>query len=69
MTRKFLSRRFPNDHPMFQEIVSIMKDRFTSTKDDGYISFVTDAINSVYHVSRIINNQQQSMTINNHYKP
>ncbi|XP_043285102.1 condensin complex subunit 1 isoform X2 [Venturia canescens] len=43
--------KFHNDHQMFQEIISLIKDNFTSTKDDGYISFVTDAINVVYHLA------------------
>lgn len=43
--------RHPNDHEMFKEILTLLIENFTNTKEDGYISFATDAINAVYHLA------------------
>lgn len=39
---------------MFKEILTLLIDFFTSTKENAYISFATDALNAIYHVSEII---------------
>lgn len=36
---------------MFKDIFSLLIDNFANTKEDGYVSFVTDAISVIYHVS------------------
>ncbi|KZC05191.1 Condensin complex subunit 1 [Dufourea novaeangliae] len=46
-----LSIRYPNDHEMFKEIFTLLIDNFTNTKEDGYISFATDAISVIYHLA------------------
>ena len=46
----YFTLRFVNDHRMFEIIHDMVVNHFTSTKDDGYVSFLTDAINVIYHV-------------------
>lgn len=46
-----LCSRYSNDHDMFQEILTLLTDNFASTNEKAYISFATDAINAIYHVS------------------
>lgn len=36
---------------MFQEILTLLIDNFTATENNAYISFATDALNVIYHVS------------------
>ncbi|XP_017757299.1 PREDICTED: condensin complex subunit 1 [Eufriesea mexicana] len=43
--------RYPNDHEMFKEILALLIENFTNLKEDGYISFATDAINAIYHLA------------------
>ncbi|KAF7403509.1 hypothetical protein HZH68_006303 [Vespula germanica] len=43
--------RYPNNHSMFQEIITLLKDNFYNLKENGYISFATDAINVVYKLA------------------
>ncbi|XP_031830938.1 CAP-D2 condensin subunit isoform X2 [Nomia melanderi] len=43
--------RYSNDHEMFKEILSLLSDKFTNMEEDGYISFVTDAISVIYHLA------------------
>ncbi|XP_053985432.1 condensin complex subunit 1-like isoform X2 [Hylaeus volcanicus] len=43
--------RYPNDHEMFREIVTLLIENFTNTKEDGYVSFATDAINAIYQLA------------------
>ncbi|KAG7205865.1 hypothetical protein KM043_007797 [Ampulex compressa] len=43
--------RYANDHEMFKEILTLLKDNFTNTQEDGYISFATDGINAIYHLA------------------
>lgn len=46
-----LLHRYTNDHDIFQELLVLLKSSFDSTNENGYISFATDAINVIYHVS------------------
>lgn len=39
---------------MFKKILSLLIENFINIEEDGYISFATDAINAIYHVSMII---------------
>ncbi|KOC65469.1 Condensin complex subunit 1 [Habropoda laboriosa] len=43
--------RYSNDHEMFKQILTILIENFTNTEEDGYVSFATDAINSIYHLA------------------
>ncbi|KAG5344488.1 CND1 protein, partial [Acromyrmex charruanus] len=43
--------RYPNDHDMFKEIMMLLTEFFTSTEENAYISFATDAINVIYHLA------------------
>ncbi|XP_012064392.1 PREDICTED: condensin complex subunit 1 [Atta cephalotes] len=43
--------RYPNDHNMFKEIITLLIEFFTSTEENAYISFATDAINAIYHLA------------------
>ncbi|XP_018394292.1 PREDICTED: condensin complex subunit 1 [Cyphomyrmex costatus] len=43
--------RYPNNHDMFKEILTLLIDFFTSTEENAYISFATDAINAIYHLA------------------
>ncbi|XP_018316818.1 condensin complex subunit 1 isoform X2 [Mycetomoellerius zeteki] len=43
--------RYPNNHDMFKEIMTLLTDFFTSTEVNAYISFATDAINVIYHLA------------------
>ncbi|XP_076656625.1 condensin complex subunit 1-like [Halictus rubicundus] len=43
--------RYPNDHKMFKKILTLLSENFTNKEEDGYISFVTDAINAIYHLA------------------
>ncbi|OXU31675.1 hypothetical protein TSAR_000716 [Trichomalopsis sarcophagae] len=43
--------RFPNDHEMFNQICSLLKENFLDEKENGYISFATDAMNVIYHLA------------------
>ncbi|XP_071652282.1 condensin complex subunit 1-like [Temnothorax longispinosus] len=43
--------RYPNDHDLFKEIVTLLIDFFTSTEGNAYISFATDALNAIYHLA------------------
>ncbi|XP_011062247.1 PREDICTED: condensin complex subunit 1 isoform X2 [Acromyrmex echinatior] len=43
--------RYPNDHDMFKEIMTLLTEFFTSTEENAYISFATDAINVIYHLA------------------
>ena len=52
--KNILSYRYPNDHNMFKEIITLLIEFFTSTEENAYISFATDAINAIYHVSKIV---------------
>lgn len=45
------SIRYPNDHEMFKEILSLLIENFINIEEDGYISFATDAINAIYHLA------------------
>lgn len=36
---------------MFKKILSLLIENFINIEEDGYISFATDAINAIYHVS------------------
>lgn len=40
---------------MFKEIIILLKDNFYNLKENGYISFATDAINVIYKVSLFFN--------------
>jgi len=51
--KNILSYRYPNDHDMFKEIITLLIEFFTNTEENVYISFATDAINAIYHVSKI----------------
>jgi len=46
--------RYPNNHDIFKEILTLLIDFFTSSEENAYISFATDALNAIYHVSEII---------------
>ncbi|XP_076661535.1 CAP-D2 condensin subunit isoform X2 [Halictus rubicundus] len=48
---KKAANRYPNDHKMFKEILTLLSENFTNKEEDGYISFVTDAINAIYHLA------------------
>lgn len=37
---------------MFKQICDLLKASFFEEKENGYISFATDAVNVIYHVSR-----------------
>lgn len=39
---------------MFREILTLLIDAFTSVEEKTYISFATDAINVIYHVSKAV---------------
>jgi len=39
---------------MFKEIITLLIEFFTNTEENVYISFATDAINAIYHVSKIV---------------
>ncbi|XP_077268187.1 CAP-D2 condensin subunit isoform X3 [Temnothorax americanus] len=43
--------RYPNDHDLFKEIMRLLIDFFTSTEENAYISFATDALNAIYHLA------------------
>ncbi|XP_076685668.1 CAP-D2 condensin subunit isoform X2 [Andrena cerasifolii] len=43
--------RYSNDHEMFKEIVALLTENFNNTKQDGYVSFATDAISAIYHLA------------------
>ncbi|XP_071858144.1 CAP-D2 condensin subunit [Bombus fervidus] len=43
--------RYPNDHEMFKEILTLLIENFANLENDGYISFATDAINAIYHAT------------------
>ncbi|XP_011702254.1 PREDICTED: condensin complex subunit 1 isoform X2 [Wasmannia auropunctata] len=43
--------RYPNDHDMFNEILTLLIDFFTSEEENAYISFATDALNAIYHLA------------------
>ncbi|KYN50528.1 PREDICTED: condensin complex subunit 1 [Trachymyrmex cornetzi] len=43
--------RYPNNHDMFKEIMTLLTEFFTSTEENAYISFATDAINAIYHLA------------------
>lgn len=46
--------RYSNDHEMFKEILALLTENFNNTKQDGYVSFATDAISAIYHVSAVM---------------
>ncbi|XP_035722862.1 condensin complex subunit 1-like [Vespa mandarinia] len=52
--------RYPNNHNMFKEIIILLKDNFCNLKENGYISFATDAINVIYKLA----NQPQHLIKN-----
>lgn len=43
--------RYPNNHNMFKEIIALLVDNFCDLKENGYISFATDAINVIYKLA------------------
>lgn len=51
---KLFCTRYDNDHEMFKEICSLLKESFFDEKENGYISFATDAINVIFHVNIIL---------------
>ncbi|XP_014212154.1 condensin complex subunit 1, partial [Copidosoma floridanum] len=43
--------KYPNDHEIFTQVCNYLKENFLDEKENGYISFATDAINVVYHLA------------------
>ncbi|KAK2584063.1 hypothetical protein KPH14_006510 [Odynerus spinipes] len=43
--------KYPNDHNMFKEIIALLVENFCDSKENGYISFATDAINVIYKLA------------------
>ncbi|KAL0134605.1 hypothetical protein PUN28_001419 [Cardiocondyla obscurior] len=43
--------RYPNNHDVFKEIMTLLIDFFTETENKAYISFTTDALNAIYHLA------------------
>ncbi|RLU17541.1 hypothetical protein DMN91_009776 [Ooceraea biroi] len=43
--------KYPNDHDIFREILSLLTENFIEADENAYISFATDALNAVYHLA------------------
>ncbi|XP_058809169.1 condensin complex subunit 1 [Phymastichus coffea] len=43
--------KYPNDHEIFIQLSSLMKEKIFEEKENGYTSFATDAINVIYHLA------------------
>ncbi|XP_011866970.1 PREDICTED: condensin complex subunit 1 [Vollenhovia emeryi] len=43
--------KYPNDHEIFEEILTLLIDYFTRAEETAYISFATDALNVIYHLA------------------